>query len=146
MTGEIIKTKIFGVTKNNEDGSSRQKIIATIEKGMDLELIREPDNSYDPNAIAVFVKGYSLLTGYKLAKIGYTSSELAGELSDLMDMGEKYSCKVTDVTGGKDGLNYGVNILITHLSDQEDLDDSEHESPIIDTNKTSKFSIINLIV
>ena len=50
------KTKrlpVVGVSHRNNDGSSRQDIIRQIEVGEPLDLVREPTNMYDTNAVMV---------------------------------------------------------------------------------------------
>ena len=54
-------TKVAGVTFNNTGSNTenRQRIIAellrkgSLEENAGLDLVREPENPYDPNAIAV---------------------------------------------------------------------------------------------
>jgi len=70
-----VSTKVVGVTFNNKDGTSRQAILKKCsEMGMKtLELVREPTNKFDRNAVrveAVFHKG----TVTKNVQIGYISN------------------------------------------------------------------------
>jgi len=44
-------TKIAGTSHTNPDGTSRQKLIKKLKEGASLDLVREPDNPYDKNAI-----------------------------------------------------------------------------------------------
>lgn len=104
---ETFHSKVAGVTKNNEDGSSRQEIIRNELKAGDMLLLdREPNNRYDYNAIAVVTAAYE-------EKIGYINSELASRLAPLMDRGHFIDCYVADITGGAPGESYGVNIRLT---------------------------------
>jgi hypothetical protein len=50
-------TSVVGTTHKNEWGSSRQEAIGECISGTLLDLIREPDNSYDPNAVLVGIHG-----------------------------------------------------------------------------------------
>lgn len=52
---EETPTAIAGVTHCNEDGTSRQKILeyCKVHKIGSFELEREPNNKFDPNAVAV---------------------------------------------------------------------------------------------
>ena len=60
----VIDTKTAGVSKENEDGTSRQYIIRNhVAEGDKLKLKREPDNQYDPNAIQVLTES-ELMIGY----------------------------------------------------------------------------------
>jgi|GEM_PF-3065937 len=113
---EIIKTKVRGVSQRNEDGSSRQAIIHKyLSEGDLLVLEREPDNEYDPNAIAVYCDSPDL-DEYK--KIGYLSRELAAKLAPLMDAGNSIDAEVLEITG-EDKDTLGVNIQLTILTEEE---------------------------
>lgn len=99
-----IRTKVVGVTHRNGDGSDRQVIIARYcRAGTPLRLVREPRNSHDPNAVAVFV-------GKR--QIGYISASLASDVARMLDAGATAEAVVTAVTGGGRGENHGVNIQI----------------------------------
>lgn len=109
---KVIKTKVVGVTKKNEDGQSRQELIEMLEPGDELFLEREPDNEHDENAIAVFNESWE--------QIGYLSRSVAAELAPLMDEGYEVECTVTEITGGTDDKpSYGCNIEITIYSPEE---------------------------
>ena len=45
--------KIAGASHRNSDGTSRKRIIGECDPGDELELVPEPDNEFDPNAVAV---------------------------------------------------------------------------------------------
>lgn len=100
-------TKAVGVTKGNPDGSSRQDIIARCKIGEALELIHQPNNRYDPNAIAV----HRRKTG---EQIGFLNRDLASDLVRDAAAGKQFSAEISDLTGG--GFfakkTCGVNIKI----------------------------------
>lgn len=48
------KISVVGESFENEDGSDRQEIIELLKVGDPIELVPEPNNPYDRNAIAVF--------------------------------------------------------------------------------------------
>jgi hypothetical protein len=101
-------TKIVGVTQSNPDGRPRQKIIQkSVKAGMPLQLVREPKNRYDKNAIAVMLAE----TPGAGAQLGYLSGDLAADLAPRLDAGQIMDCSVREVTGG-DGQNFGVNINV----------------------------------
>lgn len=114
-------SKLAGVTGDNEDGRSRQSLIrkfASKEEVLILE--REPDNSYDLNAIAAYVIPLDDPWGEDQYKVGFLSSKVAAELAPLMDSGYQVVCSVTDVTGGEEGKeSIGVNILLTIFTPEE---------------------------
>jgi hypothetical protein len=97
-------SKIVGVTKPNPDGSDRQAIIARCQVGESLLLVREPDNRFDPDAVAV-----RRTNGEQL---GYLSADLADEMARLLDRGERIEVQISDLTGGGRKAR-GVNIRIT---------------------------------
>lgn len=94
-------TKVAGVTFEN-----RAEVIAKLEESEELELVREPHNTYDSNAVAVFAPRHD-------RTIGYLNKDLAAVIAPALDEGAPYSTELTQITGGEDGKNYGVNILIS---------------------------------
>ena len=102
---EIIRTKVCGVSKKNEDGSRRQEIIAQCWFDEDLDLVREPDNPHDEDAIAVFRASFT-------EQCGYLPARLASKIAPLMDSGVNVTAGVFDVTGGDDGLPFGLIIQV----------------------------------
>ena len=89
--GETFKTKIAGVTKHNEDGVDRQKLIKRLVPGEELILLRERDNPYDKWAIAVL--------NARRQKLGYLPRGDSRTASH-MDGGGKITAKVVAVRGG----------------------------------------------
>lgn len=120
---EIIKTKLVGVSQAEDEDEmpSRQQIIKKyVHKEDILLLFREPENEYDPNAIAAHVDiDYDDPWGYGDYKIGYLSSDLASRYAALIDAGGIITCSVLDVTGGVDKKNYGVNVVLGIYSPEE---------------------------
>lgn len=96
-------SKVVGVSHKNTDGTRRQKLVSQCEAGEMLKLVREPDNPHDPNAIAVYSAS---------GQLGYLSAEVAEELAEQMDAGAELGAEVQEVTGGVDGLKFGVNIKL----------------------------------
>jgi hypothetical protein len=107
---EVIRTKLVGVTKDNEDGTNRQKLIKKyLRPGTELQLLREIDNPFDANATSAWisVKG-------KAQRVGYVSTELVNDRTDLFKVGRDATMIVLDVTGGtRDKPSIGVNVQIT---------------------------------
>src|SRR5260370_12014420 len=94
---QIFRTTIAGVTKQNSDGTDRQKLVKLLKRGETLSLVREPNNPYDKYAIAVF-----RTSGEQL---GYLH---AGDrrLADHIDMGGQVSAQVVRTGGGVGILGY----------------------------------------
>jgi HIRAN domain len=111
-----IHTKIRGVTKENDDGVSRQWIIRQFcDSGDALYLEREPNNPVDHNAIKVRRNVYTDVADKpKLAEqMGYVSRELAEDLAPRMDNeGHVLMAKILDLTGNENWDAIGVNIQI----------------------------------
>ena len=104
-------SKLAGVTFcNASNGELRQRIIrdlsrqGMLENGTCLIPLREPNNPYDPNAVAVCA-----LDGRQL---GYLRKEDAAQVAEAMDSGGNCQIMVNGVTGGDAENVYGVNIII----------------------------------
>ncbi|MGL5417342.1 MAG: HIRAN domain-containing protein [Clostridium sp.] len=93
-------TKVVGVTFEG-----RQRLVPKCRSGSKLRLVREKNNPYDENAIAVY---------NGLEQIGYIRRELAMELAKKIDSGTICNAYVSEVTGGYNGKSYGVNILLQY--------------------------------
>lgn len=109
IEGEKIKwpvyTKVAGVTGKNDDGESRQDILADCEVGDELVLVRDECNEYDENAIEVLTMGFE--------QIGYIKRTLAAKLAPLMDDKQELYCEIENITGGEEGKEtLGCNIKI----------------------------------
>jgi single-stranded-DNA-specific exonuclease len=71
--------------------------------GAALELVRQPDNPHDRNAIAVH---------YGQLQLGFFNRRLAVHIAPLMDAGARYSARIASLTGGRDSKHRGVNVAI----------------------------------
>jgi single-stranded-DNA-specific exonuclease len=90
-------TKVVGITFEG-----RQDLAAGIRPGEVLHLVREPNNAYDPNAIAV---------RYGQLALGYLRKEIAVRVAPNIDAGERYTAEVKHVTGGGT-RSIGINIWV----------------------------------
>ena len=97
-----IKVRLAGVTFKNEDGTRRQDLLGIIyddywtedrEDEIVVELRREPDNAYDPNAIAVHATEPEPARG----QLGYVEAEEAARISVVMDAGHAAHVSVITV-------------------------------------------------
>ncbi len=78
----VFYTTIAGTSHRNSDRTSRVAGIRKCEEDDVLDLVLEPDNAYDPNAIAVF---------FDERQLGYFNTRLAGELTkDIAKNGTRY--------------------------------------------------------
>ncbi|MEB3329131.1 MAG: HIRAN domain-containing protein [Candidatus Sericytochromatia bacterium] len=78
-----IQTRVAGVTFENADGTPRQPFVRRVRSGDPLTLSREPENPFDPNAIAV---SWADETG-TWRRLGYVPRALASVLAPLVDDG-----------------------------------------------------------
>jgi hypothetical protein len=100
--GEWFDGKASGLTFANPDGSSRQMIAATLAPFEELQLVPEPANPFDSNAIALFTAAGE--------QVGYLEKRLAGELSRHMAKGTQARCFVRAVRNRGDtmGVSFGL--------------------------------------
>ncbi len=90
----VIDTKVVGVSRSNEDGTSRQDIIRSSVQELDsLILEREPTNPYDSQAVKVMTTDHR--------QIGYLSREVAGRVSFALDNEAEVVAKASWVSGEK---------------------------------------------
>jgi hypothetical protein len=92
-----------------------QEAIAKLKEDEVLKLVREPNNKYDANAIAIY-KGKK--------QLGYLPASTAAKLFKDVD-NSKVTCKVAQVTGGKEGQSYGCNIELEVTREEEKNDKEE---------------------
>ena len=103
-----IQTRVAGVSFENRDGSLRQTYVRQVSKGDALVLRREPENPFDPHAMAV---DWADADG-RPHQLGYVPRSLAALLAPLVDGGQlKLKAKVARKGGG--GLMLaGVRMVI----------------------------------
>ena len=105
-------TKIVGVTFANQDGSARQEIIEDLDDllqqtaQVSLHLVRDPQNTYDHNAIQVH-DGQG-------RQIGFLSRSVSETLAPMMDNGIEVQCTLSQITGHNLDQNFGINIQISY--------------------------------
>ncbi|KMY67601.1 hypothetical protein AAU61_11365 [Desulfocarbo indianensis] len=99
---------LSGVTYNNPDGVSRQEILARMQRWEALDLVREPNNPHDANAVAV-------LGG--MGQIGYIEKAFCWQIAPMMDAGWSVLSKLSALYGG-DGKSFGGKVE-AHLSPPE---------------------------
>ena len=90
-------TTVAGTGYKNTDGSSRHNIIRRyVRENMRVTLRREPHNTHDINAVAVYVSAPRLfgLLGTTLKQIGYLKASAAISIANKMDAGESLSGRV----------------------------------------------------
>ncbi len=104
----LIHAKVVGVTHNNADGSSRQDAIARIRQFDQVELVHNPKDEWDRNAIQVIAllaeperrrKGETEVRvgAVRRVQVGHLEADLAIELAPALDRGEPWKAVVTRV-------------------------------------------------
>lgn len=105
-------TKIVGVSFEG-----RQDSIAGLREGYALDLVRQPDNPKDPNAIAV---------RYGTMQLGFLRAQIAKHVAPIVDAGTLYRARVASLTGADArGVHRGVNIFVWRDRDGADERSSE---------------------
>lgn len=104
-----MKSIVFTVRGVTFEG--RQETIARMLGNEPIKIVPEPENKYDPNALAVYVS-----IGGEVLQIGYVPKERAAEIAPLLD-GESVVGEVNQKTGGflkpnGDLASYGVQVVV----------------------------------
>lgn len=89
MSNRLIMVKVAGVTFEG-----RQEIISQLTGKEAVKIVPEPDNEFDPNALAVHV-AYAL----EVRHIGYVPRDMAAVFAPLLE-GEDVIGKIFEITGG----------------------------------------------
>ena len=110
MLTKTIRLAVVGVSHRNNDRKSRQAIIRQVEVGDQLDLVREPANLYDSNAIMV---------RHALGQIGYIDKASARTLAPMMDAGETFEVRVAAVFNRNRRRHHfaGVRMDITYSTE-----------------------------
>ena len=125
-------TKVAGVTFNNTGSNTenRQRIIAellrkgSLEENAGLDLVREPENPYDPNAIAVIAPDGR--------QVGFLPQDVAQTVSPNMENGKHYRAYVASVTGGNADSFYGINLKIVCTTEYDEEQPAEENIELYD--------------
>ncbi|MDF2615438.1 MAG: hypothetical protein K0Q47_93 [Sedimentibacter sp.] len=105
-SNKMVKYRVVGTTHKNPNGTSRQEIISHLTKASKITLVREPDNEYDKNAIAVYANE---------KQIGYLSSAYAATFAPKIDAGRRFEVNVDTIgsrTSKKNGQSWYISIEI----------------------------------
>jgi hypothetical protein len=82
---------VVGCTYANPDGSSRQLELAECQPGDTIDLVRQPDNPHDPQAVAVFTASGTC--------VGYLARSRACWIAPKIDRGFRPAATVERVKG-----------------------------------------------
>ena len=101
-----LQVKVKGTSRRQNE---LEKLSSVNPADISVTLRREPHNSHDSNAIAV----YAALTNHRVFFIGYLPKAIASVLAPLFDKGRKPQAKAFRVTGGfNPWVNYGAALAI----------------------------------
>ncbi len=114
---EIIHTKVVGVTHDNDDGTSRQDAIGAMAQFDVVDLLRNPEDRFDENAIQVFAmieKGFMRFCRQSSAatlriQIGHLPKDVAEQLAPRIDAGETWKAIATRISFH---ISRGVSLLL----------------------------------
>jgi single-stranded-DNA-specific exonuclease len=92
-------TKVVGVSFEG-----RQDVVVGLIDGQELELVRQPDNPKDANAIAV---------RNGILHVGFVRAQIAKQIAPAIDAGVAYRARVASLTGGGSDIKHrGVNLYV----------------------------------
>lgn len=136
-----IETKIVGISNYQKEADAvKFRFLHREQRGekekIQLELRREPDNSKDKNAIAV----YHVYKG-KSGKLGHIPASMAKNVAPLMDKGYKFEAGVVNVGGkfiGHKSPYTGIRIRLEYVT-------SPDRSPNLKKVKTVKKAFKNCL-
>ena len=118
---QTLKTKVFGVTHTNPDGTDRQHLIRQCRVFNGLSLRHDPENEHDDCAIEVHRLG--------VGQIGFIGRHRNAEIVEFLEGGGQPYARITDITGGTpDKPTLGVNIDV--FLDEPDSPNSYGEAEV----------------
>ncbi|MEE8105699.1 MAG: HIRAN domain-containing protein [Planctomycetota bacterium] len=104
-------TKVVGVTQENEDGKSRQRILKSCKEMEQVVLLHDAENEYDEFAIEV-----RRTNGQQ---IGFLPSHTAESVAENIAAGFGYWAWIKNLTGGeRSKKSRGANLLILEADAQ----------------------------
>lgn len=99
------RVQVAGVTHVNEDGVSRQEILARMKRWETIDLVRDLKNKHDDYAVAVFGG---------MGQIGYIKEYENRHIARLIDKGCNTLARLSSLHGGENGKSYG-GLLEIHV-------------------------------
>jgi len=100
--------QVHGIYHRNSDGSSRQKIIRSCFPGEVLQLVPEPDNSHDPDAIKVCRSSGE--------QLGYLDASSAARFTSDMAIGWTFRVTAEEIFAADKPGMVGCKIRIAVLT------------------------------
>lgn len=103
LGSEKVVVNVVGCSYRNPDGTDRQKIIRRLKSRMPVWLRREPENEWDPNAIAVLTH---------IGQIGYLERDVASALAKMLDRGGKIEAEIGSAVRHKGLKSWVASVAI----------------------------------
>lgn len=104
-------SKLVGVTHLNADGGDRQELISKCAMCDVVELVREPNNPFDPNAIQVQNKDGQ--------QLGYLARDVAEQIAlDFLRRGRIWIALIRRVEKAEEGKYVGIVLCLARLTEQ----------------------------
>lgn len=123
---ETIRTKIVGVTFDNEDGENRQDILSRMDGSEEITVEKYTYNG-EP---AAYVKW-----GNKI--LGNLSAELAKDLARKYPKA-RYAAEILDISGGGVSQTRGCNIELDVIIEEDKTESQKVAEPIVYIDRSSK--------
>lgn len=119
VNADSFYTKVVGVSFEG-----RQEMVRKLEIGQSVELVRQPENTHDRNAIAVISEAGE--------QIGFIKAKLSKDLAPVMDSGVKYVAEITSLNGNNDADmdTLGVNIFVEKAVKEKIIINEEDFAPL----------------
>ena len=109
ITDKRFYAKVSGISFPNPDGEARSGLVAKCQMFQELGLLREPDNPYSANAVAVITA--------EGKKLGYLQSEVGSQISREMDRDHRrWTAFVRKVTPPNGDYKMGMVIYLLRLT------------------------------
>lgn len=103
----VFFAQVHGINHKNDDGSSRQSIIARCREGEELMLVPEPTNHYDPGAVKICRKNGE--------QLGYWTAD--GRMAKDLAIGWTYRVSVDEIYAFKENRNkHGIRLRVEVLT------------------------------
>ncbi|HET9177450.1 MAG TPA: HIRAN domain-containing protein [Terriglobia bacterium] len=102
--------RVAGVSHQNDDGTSRQEILARCKVPELLELRRQPNHRHDKNAVQVLRQNGEML--------GFIPRDEAAIMAPELDKGRRYVALLTALDGGSGQKRFrGAGVLIVKIKE-----------------------------
>lgn len=89
-----------------------KSVLNDMSEGNTLQLIPEPNNKFDPNAVQIYFDN-----GGKAAFLGFVPKKFSSEISALLEVGKELECTLTKFT--KDAKTWEIfKVSISEVEDE----------------------------